>query len=184
MPNANAPRGFVPIRHLSGGAIRENKYPIASASANAIHYGDLVKLLDTGYIDVAAAGDTNIIGVFRGCNYKDATGDVRFERRFAAGSATLGAADVEALVIDDPHVIYEVQANTWALTNNGNNADITATAGDAVSGLSRHSINMSSAAAATAQVRILRLAENSDPGAFARVECLINEHLLRSAVGI
>lgn len=184
MPNANAPRGFVPIRHLSGGIIRSNKYLIASGSGNAIHYGDLVKLLDTGYIDVAAAGDTNIIGVFQGCNLRDVTGEPRFERRWSAGLASLGGADVEAIVIDDPDVIFEAQASTFAQTNVGNNADITATAGDAASGLSRHSINMGSPGSATAQIRILRLAEGSETGSFARVECLINEHLLRGAVGI
>jgi len=184
MPNTNAPRGFTPIRSLSGGGYRVNKYLIASASANAIHYGDLVKLLATGYIDVAAAGDTNIIGVFQGCTYKDATGDVRIEKRFAAGATSLGGADIEATVADDPATIFEAQASTFALTNVGNNADILATAGDAVSGLSRHSIDMSSPGSGTAQIRILRLAEGSETGAFARVECLINEHLLKSAAGI
>jgi len=184
MPNTNAPRGFVPIRHLSGGTIRSSRYSIASGSGNAIHYGDLVKLLATGYIDVAAAGDTNIIGVFQGWNSKDASGDVRFERRWAAGQTTLGGADADADVIDDPAVIFEAQASTFALTNVGNNADITATAGDAVSGLSRHSIDMSSPGSGTAQIRILRLSSGSETGAFAKVECLINEHLLKSAAGI
>jgi hypothetical protein len=182
MANVNAPNGFRPLRHLKGGTIRANEYPLLSGTASNIFAGDAVKLLNTGVIDVAAATDTNLIGVVQGFQWTDTDGTPRFEKRFPTGQATLGAADVKALVFDDPDIVFEAQASTYSQTHNGNNADITATAGSSVTGISKHSIDMGSPGAGTAQIRILGLAEGSEAGAYARVECLIWEHLLRGNV--
>ena len=184
MPNVNAPNGFTPVRHLSGGVIAANEYRIASGLASNIFAGDLVILKDDGFLDVAAAGSTNCIGVFQGAQWVDVDGTVRFEKQWPSGRATLGAAPARAFVFDDPNIVFQAQTSTCAQTNVGNNADITATAGNTATGMSRQSINMAGAAAATAQIRILGLMPDADEGAFARVECLINEHQLRATAGI
>ena len=44
MSNLNAANGFTPLRHLTGGVIRANEYPILSAYAANIASGDLVTL--------------------------------------------------------------------------------------------------------------------------------------------
>ena len=134
MPNINSPNGFRPIRHLSGGTIRTNEYRIASALASNIFIGDLVVLKNDGYLDKAAAGDVNVIGVFAGVRWTDADGTPRWEKRWPTGQTTLGSADAKALVYDDPNTVYEAQVTgaAFAQTNVGNNADILATAGDTV----------------------------------------------------
>ena len=65
MANLDAPSGAKPLRHNSGGTIRSKEYKIASGSSTNIFTGDFVKLLNTGYIDVAAAGN-RLLGVFAG----------------------------------------------------------------------------------------------------------------------
>lgn len=187
MANTNAPNGFRPLRHLTGGVVRANEYPIASATASNIFAGDIVKLLSTGLLDVAAAGDTNIIGVFQGVQWIDTDGSVRFEKKWPTGQVTLGSANAKAFVFDDPNTVFEAQVTTgtaFAQTHVGNNADITATAGNTATNISKHSIDISAAGSGTAQIRILGLAGNSETGDSARVECIINEHLLRSTSGI
>ena len=57
MANLDAPSGARPFRHLSGGMIRASEYKIASGTSSNIFTGDFVKLLATGYIDVASAGN-------------------------------------------------------------------------------------------------------------------------------
>jgi hypothetical protein len=185
----NAPNGFTPLRHAAGGVIRANEYPIASGLASSIGYGDVVVQTNGGLIDRAAAGDTNIIGVFAGVKWTDTDGTPRFEKRWPTGTATLGAANATAFVYDDPYIVFEAQVTTGTnLTQTmfGNNADITATAADTASGFSRESINISSTAATTAQVRLLGLSQRPDQslGDASRVECMFQEHLLRTTVGI
>lgn len=189
MPNTNAPNGFRPARHLSGGTVRLNEYKIASALASDIFMGDIVVLKSDGYLDKGAATDTNIIGVFAGCRWTDTDGTPRFERRWPTGTVTKGSAEAYALVYDDPNTVFEAQCTTgtaFTQTMIGNNADITATAGDTATGQSKHSIAIAGAGAATAQIRILGLIDRPDNalGDAARVECFINEHLLRVTAGI
>lgn len=187
MANTNAPNGFRPVRHLTGGVVRANEYPIASGTGADIFAGDIVKLLDTGLLTVAAATDVNLIGVFQGVQWIDTDGTVRFEKKWPSGQVTRGAENAKAFVFDDPATVFEAQCTTgtsFTQSMVGNNADITATAGNTSTNISKHSIAISGAAAASAQIRILGLAGNSELGDAARVECIINEHLLRSTSGI
>ena len=183
----NAPNGFTPVRHLSGATLRSNEYQIASGSATSIFTGDLVKLLTTGFIDVAAATDTNIIGVFGGVSWTDTDGTPRFEKRWPGGTATLGSRAARAVVYDDPNIVFEAQCTTGTAcvqADIGGNADILATAGNVATGISRHTIAISGVGASSAQIRILGLGAGSDFGDATRYECLINEHLLRVTAGI
>jgi len=66
MANADTPRGFWPVRHLTGGLIRANEYAILSTLAENIFKGDMVKLVAGGEIQVAAAGD-RVLGALHGC---------------------------------------------------------------------------------------------------------------------
>jgi len=68
MANVNAANGFTPLRHLTGGVIRPNEYPIASAYAANIASGDLVTLHTDGTIIRGTAGGT-ALGVFYGVEY-------------------------------------------------------------------------------------------------------------------
>ena len=109
MANVDAAFGARPVRHLTGGQIRTNEYKIASGTSSNIFTGDFVKLLATGYIDVAAAGN-RILGVFAGCQYTASDGEVKFARYFPTGTTTQGSGDVTAYIYDDPNIVYAIQS--------------------------------------------------------------------------
>ena len=79
MANVDAPNGAKPVRHLTGGQIRAREWKIASGSSTSIFTGDFVKLLSTGYIDVAAAGN-RLLGVFAGVKYTASDGTPTFSK--------------------------------------------------------------------------------------------------------
>jgi hypothetical protein len=194
MANLDAPFGLRPVRYLSGapwnGAY--NEYPIASGYATDLFFGDPVKAVAGGTIERAAAGDT-ILGVFIGCRYspsaaEKAAGVVPQQRKYWPASTV--AADAKAMVVDDPAVIYEVQADDdsadIAATDAGGNADLLIGTGSAVTGLSGVELDSSTITNASAQVRIVRLVPRDDNawGDFAKVEVLINEHFYKATAGI
>jgi len=103
MANTNAPNGFVPLRHLTGGVIRPQAYPIANGFATSLFSGDLVTLLSDGTVGIGTNA-TNALGVFYGVQYIDQTsGDVKFSKIWPASTtvktntaATFGGSQQEA----------------------------------------------------------------------------------------
>ena len=80
MANVNAPNGFVPLRHLTGGVIRASEYAIANSYGANLASGDLVTLAADGTVIRGTAGGT-ALGVFYGVEYIDNdTGDVKFRK--------------------------------------------------------------------------------------------------------
>lgn len=177
MANTNAPYGFRPIRHLAGGVIRNSRRRIASAYNTAIYMGDPVKLLGTGYINLAAAGD-RILGIFAGCNYVQSNGDVKWSPYWPASTATLGSADVEALVWDDPNIVFQVQSGVTspALADIGALADHVAGTGSAVTGQSGAYLS-GTVGTGTASFRILDFVNKPDNeiGQYADIEVQLFE---------
>jgi hypothetical protein len=143
MANPNAPFGFKPYRHLSGGIIRHSAYKIADALAANIFFGDAVKSTGANRITPAAAGNT-ILGIFAGVNYVDASGNVVWKPNWVTGTDLPGSSVVtaEALIYDDPNITFMVQSNvTIADTDIGDCADLVATAGDSTTGISKFSLD-------------------------------------------
>lgn len=169
----NAPFGFRPLRHLSGGLIRAREYPIASAYASDIFTGDPVKLASDGTIQLAAAGD-RILGIFRGVQYVNASGEQKFSPYWPASTT---ATDIKASVIDDKNVTFEVQsAGTPAQTNVGNLADHVAGTGSAYTGQSAATLSATMGTGA-AGFRILDIVKKpGNTGANATLEVSIYEH--------
>ena len=192
MANTDAPRGAVPIKHLDGspynGAL--GKYLIASAYNTTIYFGDFAKMTATGYVELAAAGNT-ILGVLPGVSYRNSSGEVVFSKYWPASTATFNSEDAEALVIDAPDVIFEMQqdsdTNTPAQADIGTNADFISThTGSTVTGLSKEEVDTSTCTTATANLRVLRFVPRPDNevGNYAKVEVLINEHFYKTTTGI
>lgn len=183
MANTNAPSGLKPLRHIGGGVIRQNEYSIASAYGTAIYTGDLVKLTGTGTnIAKSAAGDTNNIGVFMGCRYVNSVGEQKYARAWTA--STVGS-NIVAMVVDDPNVTFEIQGDSVAAGDIGAMADIDSGTGTASTGISAVSAAVSSATGTTGKtLSLLRLIERPDNayGAYAKVEVLIAEHVMRQTV--
>lgn len=117
MANVDAPRGFVPVGHLTGGEIRTRSY-VADEDSDAIYKGDALTISLSGKVGLAGAGDL-LIGVA------------------AESKSTLEGANI--LVYDDPNIVYEVQGYTgvtFAQGHVGERADIVATAGSSTTSMS------------------------------------------------
>ena len=183
MANLDAPAGAKPFRHLSGGMIRASEYKIASGTSSDIFTGDFVKLLSTGYIDVASAGN-RILGVFAGVKYTASDGEVVYKKYFPTGTTTLGSADVTAYVYDDPNITYRIQsAGSADFADIGNLADLVAGSGSTTTGQSGHEIS-GTTGTGTATFRILRLIDDPDnsAGTNGEFEVVIYEHQLNEHV--
>ena len=118
MATTATPYGLRAVNHLGGtpyaGSTR--MYPIASATAINIYYGSVVSVLGTGFISPNATVGTaaapfvaGTVGVFVGVTYTDpGSNQVVFRQNWPTGTVT---ADAVAYVVDDPAVIFQVQAN-------------------------------------------------------------------------
>jgi hypothetical protein len=177
MANANAPSGFTPIRHRTGGNTSTNPYSIASGYATAIGLGDPVQMTGTGKnIELAEAGNVDNIGVFAGCQYNDANGEPKWVEQWTAGTV---ATDVIAYVYDDPFMTYEAQMDTCAAANIGTLADWVIGAPTAAH--PRSSTYLTAGADTSGKgMRILGLINRPDNeyGAYAKVEVQFAEHVL------
>ena len=161
-----------------------SEYDIA-ASASAIYQNDPVKMLATGTIGVAAAGDV-LLGSLTGVFYTDAsTSKPTFANHLEASNT---ATDIVGFVADDPYQRFEVQsAGTVAQTNIGNCADIVYAAGATPNYISKVEISGTMAATA-AQLKIIGVSKDPDNNelgsANANVIVTINEHFMKQAAGI
>ena len=190
----NAPMGLEPVRMLDGSAWTGalNSYQIATTYATALYTGDPVTIGTSGFLEVGAAGSP-IVGVFMGVKWTDSTGRVRFEKFWPGNPGVLTGSTVEALVIDDPNVVFTIQETSGtgtagtplALADRGLNANFLYTAGTAATGLSAVSLNNATEAdTSSLNLKILQLdpTPGNAVGAFANWLVVINNHLYKGGV--
>ncbi len=180
MANTDAPNGFVPLRHLTGGVVRPQSYPIANGFSTSLFSGDLVTLLSNGTVGIGT-NTSNALGVFYGVQYIDqTTGDVKFSKIWNASTTVKPNTAATAFVYDDPNITYKVQGSgTFANANVGELCNVLFTAGESTFGGSQQEANLSSLGTTALTLRILRLVDepNNDVGADAKLEVVINNHL-------
>lgn len=179
MANTDNPFGFRAIRHRNGAPYCGNAslYHVAGTDAQTLAPGDPVKLTGTAdthgipTVTRAAAGD-RLVGVFMGRTPGE--GDLIFDDPLNTRPSTVNYI----LVIDDPDVVFEVQADgAIAAADIGLNADFVAA--DPIEGRSHFELDASTAAATVSlPLKIIRLVrrEDNELGAFAKVEVMINKH--------
>lgn len=147
MPNTNAPFGFTPVRRLDGASwsASVSQRMIKATNTNKFFQGDVVSNLtgaNRGYVDVTAPGAQAVAGVFIGCYYlSNALSRRVFSTQFPGGDTS---QDVQALIIDDPFVVFRVQvkAGPLAFSSIGQNANFSqATAGNTANGLSGNTLD-------------------------------------------
>jgi len=185
MSNNNAPYGFAPSRRLGGGNITMNDYTIAAAYGTAIYMGDPVMMTGTGKnIELAIAGSTNAIGIFRGCNFIDAEGNVRFSGYWPAGQTLESGTVCQALVIDDPNVIFRCQADALVAADVGALVDWVIAAGSVKTALSGSYAEGSATAATGKSLRVMGLLPEigNEYGDYAQIEVMFAEHALKGVV--
>jgi hypothetical protein len=167
MANVDNPRGFWPIRHISGGEIRTNTYFVTTSAA--IYKGDLLVAVNTGCVSASSANDGwKVVGVAA-------------EWITAAKSAT---AYTEIQVYDDPNIVFGVQADSGtspAVTDIFATANHVATTGNTTTGQSAHELDASDIGTGL-QMRIL--GKVSDPnnawGEHVDLEVIFNEHFYKA----
>ena len=105
MANQDSAFGLKPVGKVGQNADNQgmSEYQIADNEASSMFQGDPVipQASNTGFIDVAAAGNT-LLGVFFGCNFTDpTTGKPTFRNHYTQTNITTG--DIDAFVYDDPY---------------------------------------------------------------------------------
>jgi hypothetical protein len=171
MASTNSGYGFRAVNELNGtpyaGATRQFLIDPAGYGTN-IFNGSLVALSTAGYLEIvttvgSSAGNVfpaGVVGVFVGCSYVNAQGQVIYAQYYPTGYAAPAGTAITAYVIDDDRAVFQVQANgSLAQTALGMNA-ILATAqststGSTTTGNSNTQISTSTAATSTYAFRIV-----------------------------
>lgn len=180
MANVDAAFGLRPVRHYFGGLVRANEYAIEPALAADIFRGDPVKSTGTTKrVTVATAGD-RMVGVFDGCQYEDAQGNIVYAHYWPTGQTVKTGTVPKAFVFDDPHILFEAQmSGAFAVTDIGAAANLVFGSGDTATGTSGVEVDSSAiGGGGEDQVKIVDWVRDgaNEVGANARVLVLINDH--------
>jgi hypothetical protein len=110
-PTIDRPYGLKPI-NLIGGQVfagQTRQYQINPAGfAGNIFYGDVVKLVSTGYLEKDTGEATATpVGIFQGCSYVNAQGQTIFAQYYPTGYAAPTGTYITAYVQDDPDVLFK-----------------------------------------------------------------------------
>jgi len=126
MATTAAPYGLRPVKRADGmpyaGATSQYLIDPAGEATN-LFYGQVVHIGADGYIALSTAtgadGTTNAfptgttltgsLGVFVGCEYVNSSGQLVQAQYYPSG--TSNGDDIKAYVVDDPNVLFQVQAD-------------------------------------------------------------------------
>lgn len=194
MSAVQAPYGLRAVNELGGlpyaGSTRQ--FPISSASAN-IYNGSVVAVGTNGLLtlvtNVGSALDlfpAGVVGVFVGCTYVNAQGQVIYAQYFPTG--TTGAT---AYVVDDDRAVFQVQANgqlTQAALG-ANAVFAAAQTGSTSTGNSTTAISTTVAATATHPFKIVGFVESTtsavgDAYTDVLVKFNMGAHAYNTALGV
>ncbi len=185
MANKDASFGLKPVRMMGGSPYSggQSRYRIAANYGTSIFQGDLVMQVTGGTVEIHADGGTvPIVGVFNGCTYTDPTsGEQVFSNYYPAST---NASDIIAFIIDDPNVVFEIQADdTFPVADLFGNFDIVYTnSGSTLSGISGAELNVTTGATTAGlpikAIDISEVPENSDvASAKTKVLVFIQNHI-------
>ena len=187
MANKDAAFGLRPVRQMGGAPFSGglSRYRIASGATTPIFQGELVTQLTAGGIGRhAASGTVPIIGVFNGVSYTDpSTGEQVFNNYYPG---SIAASDIIASVIDDPNVVFEVQADAaLPVADLFGNFDIVdgSPVGDTKSGRSNLELDVTTGATtATLPLKAIDISQDPDnddvSSSNTNVLCVIQNHFM------
>ena len=198
-PTVSAPYGLKPVNLIGGqvfaGATRLME--IASGYATNIFYGDLVKRVSTGTIELDNGTATATpCGVFLGVQFTNgSTGQVQQQQFYPASQAIKSGTQIFAVVADDPDTLFQVAvvSGTTVITGVGisaigNNAELVQNAGSATTGNSAVAILATTATTITFPIRIIDVVRDTATAAdnFPEVIVKINAtmHQYNNATGV
>ena len=116
MANANVAFGFKPVgMHGSSPATQGTSQYFIASDASAIFQGSPVKAELTGgtiQIGSASGNGDQLVGVFAGCEYVDATtGKLRFNNTWPGSGSANTDFDIKGFVYDDPSQRFIIAAD-------------------------------------------------------------------------
>ena len=172
MANKDAAFGMKPVRMIGGAPYTggTSRHRIAANYGTSIFQGDMVAQVTGGTVEVHADGGTvPVVGVFNGCQFTDpTTGEQVFSNFYPAST---NASDIIAFIVDDPNVVFEVQADdTFPVADLFGNFDIVYTsAGSTQTGISGAELDVTTGATnTTLPIKAIDISQdpnNSDTGA-------------------
>ena len=193
MPSSATPYGARPVGTLSASGsftAKVRHYQIASGYDTSIFFGDFVKLVTAGTIEKDEGTTTATpIGIFMGCSYTDPNTN---QKTFAQmWTADVASSDAYGYIIDDPAVLFEMQADgSAAQATLGTNCAITQTAGSTTIGTSKNALDISTSAATTATlplriIDVVQTPSNAWADSYTDLVVKFNAgHLMENTTGI
>jgi len=210
MASTASPYGFRAVNELGGlpyaGSTRS--FPINPAGYNTnIFNGSLVYVAASGYLQICTAtgadGTTNAlptgttltgaVGVFVGCTYTNAQGQIIYSQFYPANTASVNGSTITAYVVDDDRAVFQVQAaGSMTFADLGANVYLSAaqstSTGSTTTGNSTTAVN-ATAVTTTAAFRVVGFLNNaqSQPGdAYTDILVKFNPgyHSYSNAVGL
>ena len=197
-PTVSGPYGFRPINLIGGQVFAGSTrlIPIASGSATAIYYGDVVRLNTGGTLSRVSTTTTatDAVGVFLGCQFTNPTTKQLLQQQYYPGAIT--ASDIQAVVCDDPDTLFKV-AVTSAGTSTmsgvtraavGLNTALIVTAGNTSTGDSYASISATTAGTSTLPIRVVDVVPETVNASGSYTEVIVKFnfgiHTYYSATGV
>ena len=205
MATTASPYGLKPVKRADGMAYAgaTSQYLIDPAGeATNIFYGQVVNIGSDGYIALTtgtgADGTTNSfpgsgtltgsIGVFVGCEYVNAQGQLIFSQYYPSGYAAPSGTSIKAYVVDDPNVLFQAQldgsaAQTAIGTNTFFAAAQSTSTGSTATGVSTSALD-ATVVTTTAAFRVVAfVSPTSDAYPDVLVKFNPGYHSLTNAVG-
>jgi len=174
MASTATPYGFRAVNELGGlpyaGSTRSFLIDPAGYNTN-IFNGSIVAINTSGYINIVTTNGDNstpfpagTIGVFVGCSFTNAQGQIIYSQFYPANTASVQGSSITAYVIDDDRAVFQVQANgSMAQTTLGMNVHLSAvqstSTGSTTTGNSTTAVSASAAATSGFAFRVVGFAD-------------------------
>jgi hypothetical protein len=204
MATTAAPYGLRPVKRADGlpYAGSTTQYLIDPAGeATNLFTGQVVILGADGYIALATASGDDLttnnlggsgigaIGVFVGCEYVNAQGQLIHSQYYPTGTVAPTGTAIKAYVIDDPNVLFQVQLDaTGAQTVIGTNTTFAAvqstSTGNTATGNSTSAMDATVATTAKAFRIVAHVSDPSDAYPDVLVKFNPGAHSFTNAVGL
>ena len=174
MASTASPYGLRAVNELGGlpyaGSTRQFLIDPAGYNTN-IFNGSIVAINTSGYINIVTTNGDNstpfpagTIGVFVGCSFTNAQGQIIYSQYYPANTASVQGSAITAYVIDDDRAVFQVQANgSMAQTTLGMNVILSAvqstSTGSTTTGNSTTAVSSSAAATSGYAFRVVGFAD-------------------------
>lgn len=204
MATTAAPYGLKPVKRADGlpyaGATSQYLIDPAGEATN-IFNGQVVIIGSDGYIAISTATGADLttnnlggsgvgaIGVFMGCEYVNAQGQLIFSQYYPSGYAAPSGTQIKAYVVDDPMVLFQAQldgsgAQTIIGTNTLFAAVQSTSTGSTTTGRSTSALDATVQTTAAAFRIVAHVSDPSDAYPDVLVKFNPGAHSFTNAVGL